>query len=114
MDFEALMKIVQERDIGALAIKAIAKSNWEEQYQSLDRNERPYTTWYKPFETAEAIGNAISFALSVGFSTAVTASDVNLVALTLDAEEKIHELSAGERDDLLREAQSYKLLEFTF
>jgi aryl-alcohol dehydrogenase-like predicted oxidoreductase len=113
-DFEALMEIVEKRDLGALAIKAIAKSNWEEKYQSLDRLERPYTTWYKPFETAETIANAISFALSFGFSTTVTASDVKLFALTLDAEEKIHAVSPKERNGMLAEARGYELLEFTF
>lgn len=113
-DFEKLMKKVRERDVGAIAIKAIAKGNWEKKYQVLDRYERPYSTWYKPFEEVEEVTRALSFALSMGFSTMISASDVKLLELTLDAVEKVHVLNQEENDAMLREAEKYSLLEFTF
>lgn len=113
-DFEKLMKKVRERDVGAIAIKAIAKGNWEKKYQVLDRYERPYSTWYKPFEEVEEVTRALSFALSMGFSTMISASDVKLLELTLDAVGKVHVLNQEENDAMLREAEKYSLLEFTF
>jgi len=113
-DFEKLMKKVRERDVGAIAIKAIAKGNWEKKYRVLDRYERPYSTWYKPFEEVEEVTRALSFALSMGFSTMISASDVKLLELTLDAVGKVHVLNQEENDAMLREAEKYSLLEFTF
>jgi len=113
-NFEKLMKKVRERDVAALAIKAIAQGNWEKEYQVLDRYERPYSTWYKPFEEVGEIAVALSFALSMGFSTMISASDVKLLDLTLDAVDKVHVLNQEENDALLREAEKYSLLEFTF
>ena len=113
-DFEKLMKKVREQDVGALAIKAIAKGNWEKKYQVLDRYERPYSTWYKPFEEVGEITRALSFVLSMGFTTMISASDTKLLELTLDAVEKVHVLSQVESDEMLRDAEKYKLLKFTF
>jgi aryl-alcohol dehydrogenase-like predicted oxidoreductase len=113
-NFEKLMAKVRERDVAALAIKAIAQGNWEKEYQVLDRYERPYSTWYKPFEEVGEIAVALSFALSMGFSTMISASDVKLLELTLDAIDKVHVLKNEENDALLREAEKYSLLEFTF
>jgi aryl-alcohol dehydrogenase-like predicted oxidoreductase len=113
-NFEKLMEKVRERDVAALAIKAIAQGNWEKEYQVLDRYERPYSTWYKPFEEVGEIAVALSFALSMGFSTMISASDVKLLDLTLDAVDKVHVLNQEENDALLREAEKYSLLEFTF
>ena len=113
-NFEKLMEKVRERDVAALAIKAIAQGNWEKEYQVLDRYERPYSTWYKPFEEVGEIALALSFALSMGFSTMISASDVKLLDLALDAVDKVHVLNQEENDALLREAEKYSLLEFTF
>lgn len=113
-DFEKLMKKVRERDVGALAIKAIAKGNWEKKYQVLDRYERPYSTWYKPFEEIDEVTRALSFTLSMGFSTMISASDVKLLELTLDAVEKVQVLSQSESDKMSRDAEKYKSLKFTF
>ena len=113
-NFEKLMEKVRERDVAALAIKAIAQGNWEKEYQVLDRYERPYSTWYKPFEEVGEIAVALSFALSMGFSTMISASDVKLLELTLDAVDKAHVLNQEENDAMLSEAEKYSLLEFTF
>ena len=113
-NFEKLMEKVRERDVAALAIKAIAQGNWGEKNQVLDRYERPYSTWYKPFEEVGEISVALSFALSMGFSTMISASDVKLLGLALDAVDKVHVLNQEENDALLREAEKYSLLEFTF
>ena len=50
----------------------------------------------------------------MGFSTMISASDVKLLELTLDAVDKAHVLNQEENDAMLREAEKYSLLEFTF
>jgi aryl-alcohol dehydrogenase-like predicted oxidoreductase len=114
VNFEKLMERVRERDVAALAIKTIAQSNWEKEYQVLDRYERPYSTWYKPFEEVEEIAVALSFALSMGFSTVISASDVKLFNLTLEAVDKVRILNQDEIHAMLSKAEKFPLFEFTF
>ena len=95
-EFNKLMEIVQRRDIGTMVIKAIAMGNWEEKYQALPKLNRPYMTWYKPFETYEEIYQALCFVLSYNISTIVTASDPQLFFIIINAAE--HYRSMNEED----------------
>jgi len=52
-----LLELCEEKDVGAMIIKAIAKEPWEDE-------KHRYHTWYKPFENEDAVQNTINFALS--------------------------------------------------
>ena len=47
-DAEKLVDVCQERDVGTMIIKAVAKGEWGDQ----DEN---YNTWYEPFEKQKEI-----------------------------------------------------------
>ena len=97
-----------------MVIKAIAKSNWGEQYHNTPFWKMPYTTWYEPFSTPAQIKRSLDFVLAQNISTAVSASDATLLTLMLDAAEKVSPVDEIEQNSLLDEAKRYKPLVFTF
>jgi aryl-alcohol dehydrogenase-like predicted oxidoreductase len=73
-DFRPILKIARDRNIGVIAIKAIASSRWEK-----GKDHHEYHTWYKPFDDEEAMAIGIRFALSQeGVATYPMACDVRL------------------------------------
>jgi len=113
-EFKELMEIAQRRDIGTMVIKAIALGNWEEKYQALPMLNRPYTTWYKPFESYEDIFQALCFVLSYNITTIVSASDPKLLFKIISVAERYQLMDEEDRVSLINKGKTYKLLEFTF
>jgi len=96
-DFRPVLKIAKDRDIGVIAIKAIAKGRWISNY-------RRYQTWYEPLEDQEDIDKAVWFILSQeGVTTYSMACDIRLWP-------KI--LSAGERFKRLDEEEQERIVEY--
>jgi predicted aldo/keto reductase-like oxidoreductase len=112
--FKKLMSIVKKKDLGMLIIKSVATGNWEKKHQALPMLQRPYTTWYKPFSTPEDIYRSMCFALSKQLTTLVSASDVHLLSMMLDAADRYREMQLSDQEKIEREGRNYKLLEFTF
>jgi len=75
---ETLLQQCNEREIGVLTIKAIAKQPWGEETPT-------YNTWYKPFSEPNNIQKAIDFVLSQPVSGLITVGDLKLLDLVLDA-----------------------------
>ena len=112
--YEKLMAAAKKRDIGVIIIKAIAKGNWDARLSGENRWKRPFLCWYEPFTTQEEISRALGFVLSQEVATAVTAGDVKLHAMILNAAKSFVPMSGAEQTALLREAKKYRRLEFTF
>ncbi|MBS7609604.1 hypothetical protein KEJ36_03120 [Candidatus Bathyarchaeota archaeon] len=85
--------------MGTIAIKAIAKGPWT-------TVNRSYGTWYEPFNTQKEIDRALWFALSEDITTAITAGDVGLLPVLIDAAERFRELHEAEREGLLMTGKS--------
>lgn len=100
-DYEPLLRLAKERDVGLMAIKAIAKRPWQTETHA-------YETWYEPFDSQRDIDLALWFALSQGITTAVMAGDVRLIPKILDAAERLRELSETEQAELVKSAASLK------
>lgn len=97
-DAEALLELCAERDVGVMAIKAVARKPWDE-------GERFATTWYEPHDDAESVRRAVSFTLSVpGVHAFCTPGDVHILQLALDAAESFEPLDDTERELLQNEA----------
>jgi aryl-alcohol dehydrogenase-like predicted oxidoreductase len=80
-DAEALLADCVERDIGVMAIKAVARRPW-----STSPGERPASPWYEPHTDPDAIGRGIAFALSTpGVHAFCTPGDLGLLPSVLDA-----------------------------
>jgi aryl-alcohol dehydrogenase-like predicted oxidoreductase len=78
-DFEALLKICQERNVAVQTIKSIARRPW-----GIDAT-RTHSTWYEPLERPEDIRVAVQWVLSNPQVFLNTASDIHLLPLILEA-----------------------------
>jgi len=98
---EALIRECRARDVGTMIIKSIARSPWGDP-------PKDYTTWYRPFDTAEQIQTAVNFALSQDVTGLCTAGDIKLLPLVLDACEHFTPLTKEQQEALIAEgAQQY-------
>lgn len=89
-DFRPVLKLAEDRDIGVIAIKEIAKRRW--------RGERKYQTWYEPLDEQEDIDKAVWFTLSQEpVATYSMACDIRLWPKILSAGERFKRLSPEEQ-----------------
>ena len=92
---ERLLTRCQQRDVGVMAIKSIAKGPWGAQ-------ARRWHTWYEPWETQERIQQSVNFALSQPGVTGIPmAGETTLLPLLLQAAENFSPLSDEEQAALI-------------
>ena len=102
-DYEPILRLAKERDIGTIVMKAFAKQRWPTE-------ERRYNTWYEPFDTQREIDLCLWFALSEGVTTVTTPADIRLIPMVIDAAERYRELSKEEMEELVESASNLKPL----
>ena len=100
-DFVPLLEATREKDVGTIAIKAVAKRPWE-------GTMHMYRTWYEPFDEREEIDRSLWYALSLGIATAALPSDARLWPMVLDAAERFRLLNAEEMRETVAEVERYK------
>ncbi len=100
-DWEALLDLAQEKDVGLMVIKAAAQEPWGER-------DRTYTTWYKPFETQKTIDRSIHFVLSQEITGLASAGDVTLLPKILDAAERFVPVTASEQEEAIEGTRKRK------
>ncbi len=92
---ERLLARCQERDVGVMAIKSIARGPWKD-------GEQRWHTWYEPWGTQLRIQQAMNFALSwPGVSGIPMAGETHLLPLLLRAAENFTPMSLEERQALI-------------
>jgi aryl-alcohol dehydrogenase-like predicted oxidoreductase len=94
--FEQLLALAALRDIGVMAIKAVARSRWPA------APEGP--TWYRPHRDPDRIETAVRFALSLPITAIAAPGDVSLLADVLGAAERFERLGEEEMSALVRQA----------
>jgi aryl-alcohol dehydrogenase-like predicted oxidoreductase len=99
-DFQALLKLAAEKDVGLMVIKALARRPWGER-------EHAYHTWYEPFDDQPSIERGVRFALSQSITTLISSGDVRLLPLILQAAERYRPLSAAEQAELVSTAGAF-------
>jgi aryl-alcohol dehydrogenase-like predicted oxidoreductase len=99
-DFTTLLKVVQKKDVGTIAIKAITKRPWEGPMHM-------YKTWYEPFDGQVDIDKSLWYTLSRGVTTAAMPSDVCLWPLVINAAERFKPLDAREQEAVVSEVTCY-------
>ncbi len=97
---EQLLALCRARDVGVMIIKSITRAPWGAQ-------PRTHTTWYQPFETPQAVQQAVDFALSQDVTGLCTAGDVDLLPTLLAACERFTPLSAAQQEALIATASAY-------
>ncbi len=102
-DFAPLLGIARQRDVGIIAIKAIAKRPWEPAM-------RMYRTWYEPFDEQGEIDKSLWYTLSQGITTTAMPGDARLWPLLIDAAERFRPLTLKEQREVVAQVQQYKPL----
>ena len=87
--FDALLALAAERDLGVMAIKAVARGPWRTE-------ERTATTWYEPHRNAARIREGVRFALSFPITGFAMPGDVTLHEASLAAAAEFTPLGAAE------------------
>jgi len=97
-DFNKILEIAREKNIGVTAIKAISKSRWH--------GNATYKTWYEPLDKQELIDQAVWFTLSQeGVTTYSLPCDVRLWPLVLDAAARYEKLNDEEQKHAVEKAR---------
>jgi len=96
-DAEALLAEAEARDVGVMAIKAVAARPW---------GDRPHTatTWYEAYTADEELARGVRFVLSVpGVHALCTPSDPGLTLATVKAAARFEPMSDDERSAAMRD-----------
>ena len=98
-DADALLRLCADRDVGVMAIKAIAHRPWS-------AGTRFATTWYEPFTAPAAIARGIEFTLSVpGVHAFCTPGDLALLPLVIEAAVSFSVMAPERRQDAIAAAR---------
>jgi aryl-alcohol dehydrogenase-like predicted oxidoreductase len=100
-DFVPLLEVAKKKDIGTIAIKAVAKRPWDTQMHM-------YRTWYEPFDEQEDIDKSLWFTLSQGVTTVALPSDARLWPMILDAAGRASQMTPEEQEQAISEVKQYK------
>jgi aryl-alcohol dehydrogenase-like predicted oxidoreductase len=95
--FDALLDTAVERDLGVMAIKAVARGPWR-------TAEHTATTWYEPHRDAAAIRDGVRFALSFPIAGFAMPGDLSLHPACLAAAEEFSALTPWEVEERIAAA----------
>ena len=91
----AVVKKAQEKNLGILALKALAKRRWKE------KEEHKWNkTWYSPVDTFEEASLALRFTLSQPITAATSPSHNELLWWMCDIAENLTPLSEAELEEV--------------
>jgi len=91
-DAEALLEAAAARDVGVMAIKAVAARPWDDRIHT-------EATWYEPYTSEDDVARGIGFALSTpGVHAVCTPGDVGVLTTVLRVAGTIGNLTSAERD----------------
>lgn len=95
---EELLALCQQRDIGVMAIKAVAHRPWNDG-RSIGDAGRWATSWYEPAGEDDDIDRGVRFALSTpGVHGFCTPGDIGILPRVLDSAERYVTLSGAQRE----------------
>ncbi|TDO44579.1 aldo/keto reductase family protein [Kribbella sp. VKM Ac-2527] len=102
-DYAALVEAIKASDAALMTIKMIARRNWQE------GEEKPYDTWYRPFDEQRYITAATAWLLNghPEITGLATAGETRLLQQMITAEKERAELSAEDAAAILDEVQDY-------
>lgn len=94
-DAEQLLAMTQERNVGVIVIKSIARQPWGER-------EHRYATWYEPYVDEAKIAEGVRFVLSQpGVTCIASAGDVNVMPKVIEASEAFEPMDAAEQEAVI-------------
>lgn len=97
-DAEALLAEAEARDVGVMAIKAVAHRPWGDR-------DKWAEAWYEPWDEQAAVDRAVRFTLSVpGVHALCTAGDLAVMRRVVDAADRFVPMDADERAETVAAA----------
>lgn len=100
-DWDALMQVTQERDLGVQVLKAGAKASWGDR-------ERTFNTWYEPLTEQVAVDRSVAWVLkSQPVTTLCSSGDVAILKLMVEAAERYREMPEMSPEDIVAAAPGY-------
>jgi aryl-alcohol dehydrogenase-like predicted oxidoreductase len=105
-DFLPLIQTARQKNVGILAIKSVAKRIW----QNIDRVNRPYNTWYEPFDELAEIEKSLWYTLSQDITSAVLPGDLKLWPMVIDAARRFKPLNKKKQSEVVAQAAQYQPL----
>jgi len=100
-DFRPLLEAVERNDVGTLGIKAVSKRLWPS-------GDRPYHTWYEPFDNQADIDLSLRYTLSQGVTTCPMPGDLKLWPMVIGAAERFTPMTHEEQAAAVRAASPYQ------
>jgi predicted aldo/keto reductase-like oxidoreductase len=91
---------MRDRGLGVIAIKTFAKQPWPD---DLSEDERPYVTWYEPYDDPQEIERCLRYTASQDVTTLTNAGDARLVPDILDAARNFEPMDEDEQRALVAE-----------
>jgi aryl-alcohol dehydrogenase-like predicted oxidoreductase len=91
---------MRSRGLGVIAIKAFAKGPWP---GDLPEDERPYDTWYEPFDDPGELARCFRYTASQDVTTLANAGDPRLVPPVLEAATDFEPMPDSEQSALVAE-----------
>lgn len=98
-----LLDLCEEKDVGVMIIKSVAKEPWR------DREQR-FHTWYVPFEEAAIIQKNINFVLSQKLTHICTPGDYRLLDKAFTACENFEPMATEEQSALIKEQSTLETI----
>ncbi|MFW9779268.1 MAG: aldo/keto reductase [Candidatus Heimdallarchaeota archaeon] len=99
-NYESILKMAINQDIGVIAIKAIAKRRWT--------FAKKYGTWYQPMDDSDWIREAVAFTLSQdGVTTYSLPCDLRLWPMVIDAVQTVRKLDRDEQAQFIKRAEQH-------
>ncbi len=92
-----LLQKSQDRNVGVMVIKSIAKGNWNEKHPTKN-------TWYEPLTDPDEIQQAVNFALSLPITGICTVGDSTLLSIVIEACRNFTRLNPQEQESLIDQA----------
>jgi len=97
-----LLALCQERDVGVMVIKSVARRPWGDRVHTHD-------CWYEPFDDPEMIQKGVNFALShPGVSGLCTTGDMKILPIFLEACQNYSPMDESEQVDLINSAPEFQ------
>jgi len=100
---QELLDLCEEKDVGVMIIKSVAKESWGER-------EHRYHTWYVPHDDAQAIQTNIRFVLSQKLTHICTPGDYRLLDMVFSACEHFEPMTAEKQEALIKEQADFALI----
>ena len=90
-----LLHVCQQKDVGVMVIKAVARRPWGDR-------EHTHDCWYEPFDSPEIIQQSVNFALSqAGVTGLCTTGDMTILPLFLDACQNFAPMDEADQEVLI-------------